>query len=81
MNKSKELKSTTELVREVLQSHPKARNSDNELYYWVCAIIGHRNGIDIHKMSMPLFFLHLHEYGFPQFETVRRTRHNSGHIS
>ena len=74
MNKSKELKSTTELVREVLQSHPKARNSDNELYYWVCAIIGHRNGIDIHKMSMPLFFLHLHEYGFPQFETVRRTR-------
>lgn len=74
MSKSKELKNTTELVREVLQSHPKARNSDNELYYWVCAIIGHRNGIDVHKMSMPLFFLHLHEYGFPQFETVRRTR-------
>ena len=74
MNKSKELKSTTELVREVLQSHPKARNSDNELYYWVCAIIGHKIGIDVHKMSMPLFFLHLHEYGFPQFETVRRTR-------
>ena len=74
MNKSKELRNTTKLVREVLQKHPKARNSDNELYYWVCAIIGHENGIDIHKMSMPLFFLHLRENGFPQFETVRRTR-------
>lgn len=74
MSKAKELQTTTELVREVLQRHPKARNSDNELYYWVCAIIGHRNGIDVHKMSMPMFFLHLHECGFPQFETVRRTR-------
>lgn len=74
MSKAKELKNTTELVREVLPSHPKARNSDNELYYWVCAIIGHRNGIDVHKMSMPMFFLHLRENGFPQFETVRRTR-------
>lgn len=74
MSKSKELQTTTELVREVLEAHPKARNSDNELYYWVCAIIGHKNGIDVHKMSMPLFFLHLRENGFPQFETVRRTR-------
>ena len=51
MSKSKELQTTTELVREVLQKHPKARNSDNELYYWVCAITGQKNGIDIHKMS------------------------------
>ena len=74
MGKATELRTTTELVKEVLQKHPKARNSDNELYYWVCAIIGHKNGIDVHKMSMPLFFLHLRENGFPQFETVRRTR-------
>lgn len=74
MSKSKELRTTTELVKEVLEAHPKARNSDNELYYWVCAITGQKNGIDVHKMSMPLFFLNLKKYGFPQFETVRRAR-------
>ena len=74
MGKSKELRTTTELVKEVLESQPKARNSDNFLYYWVCTIIGKRNGIDIEHMSMPRFFLHLSEYGFPAFETVRRTR-------
>lgn len=51
-----------------------ARNSDNHLYYWVCASIGNSNGIDIHSMSMPKFLLHLREYGFPQFESVRRAR-------
>lgn len=74
MGKATELRTTTELVRQILESQPRARCSDNFLYYWVCYIIGKRNGIDIDKMSMPRFFLHLSEYGFPQFETVRRTR-------
>lgn len=74
MSKSKELRTTTELVKQVLETQPKARNSDKFLYYWVCFIFGKRNGLDIHDMSMPWFFLHLSEYGFPAFETVRRTR-------
>ena len=74
MGKSNELKTTTELVKEILLKYPKARNSDNELYYWVCATIGKQNGIDVHTMSMPMFFLYLKEYGFPGFETVRRSR-------
>lgn len=74
MSKSKELKTTTDMVKHILETVPMARNSDNHLYYWVCAMIGKQNGVDIHKMSMPMFLLHLKEYGFPQFESVRRTR-------
>lgn len=74
MGKSTELKNTTALVKSVLKLHPEARNSDNYLYYTVCKIIGRRNGIDIDSMSMPRFFLHLKDFGFPGFETVRRSR-------
>ena len=74
MNKSTELKTTTDLVKGILQRCPEARNSDNILYYYVCGIIGNENGIDIEKMSMPTFFLNLKKYGFPAFESVRRTR-------
>lgn len=74
MNKSTELKNTTELVKSVLKMYPEARNSDNFLYYTICKTIGRRNGIDVDSMSMPRFFLHLKDYGFPAFETVRRTR-------
>lgn len=74
MSKSKELKTTTDMVKHILETVPMARNSDNHLYYWVCAMIGKQNGVDIHKMSMPMFLLHLKEYGFPQFESVRRAR-------
>lgn len=74
MNKSAELKTTTEIVHEVLRTDEKARNSDNYLYYIVCGIVGKQKGIDINSMSMPTFFLKLKEYGFPGFETVRRSR-------
>lgn len=74
MGKMNELNNTTELVKSVLKLHPQARNSDNYLYYTVCKIIGRRNGIDVDSMPMPRFFLHLKDFGFPAFETVRRTR-------
>ena len=69
-----ELKTTTDLVMEILKASPKARNSDNYLLYAVYATVGKRHGIEIDKMSVPTFFLHLKEYGFPSPETVRRTR-------
>ncbi len=68
------LKTTTDLVKDILENNPGARNSDNVLYYCVVSRIGKRNGIDIENMSIPMFFLHLKEYGFPQFESVRRAR-------
>ena len=68
------IKTTHDLVFEILKSTPKARNSDNYLLYAVYSTIGKRYGIDIEHMSVPTFFLHLKEYGFPSPETVRRTR-------
>ena len=69
-----ELKNTNDVVKEILKQSPKARSSDSYLIYEVLATIGKRNGIDIENMSLPHFLLHMKEYGFPSFETIRRTR-------
>lgn len=74
MPNANELLTTQALVLEILKASPRARNSDNYLLYAVYATVGKRHGIDIDKMSVPTFFLHLKEYGFPSPETVRRTR-------
>ena len=74
MNKATELKTTTDIVKDILERNEDARNSDNVLYVKVCAVIGREHGIDINSMSMPTFLLNLKEHGFPAFETVRRTR-------
>jgi len=75
MGKSKELATTHDMVKQVLEQSKDARNSDNYLYYRILKMIGTEHGIDIEKMSVPHFFLHMKEYGcFPAFETVRRTR-------
>ena len=74
MSVSTELRTTTDLVKEILKKSPESRNSDNVLYYLVLTELGKRNGIDFEHMSVPSLFLHLKEYNFPQFESVRRTR-------
>lgn len=74
MNIAAEIKNTTDVVKEILKQSPKARSSDSYLIYAVLATVGKRNGIDIEKMSLPHFLLHMKEYGFPSFETIRRTR-------
>lgn len=68
------LKSTSQLVKMVLQSYPETRSSDNLLYYQILKILGQDNGIDIDSMSVTRFLLYMKQYGFPQFESVRRTR-------
>lgn len=74
MSKSKELWSTTNLVKAILEQDVRARNSDNFLYLRVLGVLGEKNGIDINTMSIPTFLLNLQRYGFPPFETVRRSR-------
>ena len=74
MGKLNELKTTQAIVLEILKEQPMTRDSDNHLCYWVYKVIGKKNGIDIDSMSMPTFFLHMKEYGFPSTETIRRTR-------
>ena len=74
MSKSRELKSTTDIVKAVLQAHEKSRNSDDYLYYLVCHIFGRENGYDIEHMSVGYFLLNRSKMDLPAFETVRRAR-------
>ena len=74
MNIPKQLKTTTDIVKYILQKHPQARNSDNELYLRVLGVLGTQKGIDLNTMSIPTFFMRLKEYGFPSLETVGRVR-------
>lgn len=74
MDKFKELKTTTDIVKYILQKYPNTRNSDNELYLKVLHVIGDKKGIIIWNMPVPTFFMRLKEYGFPSFETVGRVR-------
>lgn len=68
------LKTTTDIVKAILIKHEECRNNDNLLYYHVLKHVGDRNNIDIESMSIPTFLLHIKDYGFPGFETVRRSR-------
>lgn len=79
MGKMEELKTTQDIVMEVLRANPMARNSDNHLCYWVYKVVGKKNGIDIDSMPMPRFFLHMKDFGFPSTETIRRARQKIQH--
>lgn len=69
-----DLKNVTKIVKAILEEDEQARNSDSFLYLKVLDVYGEKNGIDIKSMSITTFLLHLREYGFPPFESVRRAR-------
>lgn len=69
-----ELKTTTALVKSILETDKQCRNSDSFLYLKVLSEMSKQKGIDIEKMSVPYFLTNLHGAGLPGFETVRRTR-------
>lgn len=69
-----DLKKLTKLVKAILEQDERARNSDSYLYLRVIRIFADKKGVDINKMSIPLFLLNMNELGFPPFESVRRTR-------
>lgn len=70
MSKSKELKTITAIVKDILEHDPKARNSDEYLYLKVCEKV---SGM---CMNLPFWkvFLNRKAYGLPPFETVGRAR-------
>ena len=74
MSKYIELKSTTDIVKAILQGHEKARNSDDYLYYLVCHIVGRETGYDVEHMSLGYFLVNRTKMEMPAFETVRRAR-------
>jgi hypothetical protein len=70
MGKATELKTTTALVKDILEHEPEARNSDDYLYLKVCQRI---NGICL-NLPFHQIMLNRSKYGFPIYESVRRSR-------
>ena len=69
-----ELKNTTAIVKAILEKDQRARNSDSHLYLKVIEYIATQNGYNLWNFKVPFFLNHMAEYGFPPFESVRRSR-------
>ena len=74
MNKAKELKTVTGLVKAVLTEDIQARNSDSFLYFKILKKIGAEKGVDVESIPITKFLLNMSDLGFPPFESVRRAR-------
>ena len=70
VNKATELKTTTELVKDILEHDEKARNSDDYLYYMVCR---EKNSGCVY-LPFWMVILNRKQYNIPAFESVRRSR-------
>ena len=70
MSKAKELKSTTDIVKKILEQDEFARNSDDYLYYMVCKQV---NEIMVHLPFWKVM-LNRKQYKFPSFKSVERAR-------
>ena len=66
----KRIKRTQDIVKQVLEEVPEARNSDDVLYVCVC------NRINTNACTLPFYIVMRHRkiYNFPPFESVRRSR-------
>lgn len=69
-----DLKTTTRLVKRILEDDKQTRNSDSFLYLKVIEHIAEENGVNLYGISIPVFLVSMKENGFPPFESVRRTR-------
>ena len=65
-----ELKNVTKLVKQVLETVPSARNSDNYLYIEVVRIINQ----SVLRLPLAVVLTNLKEYDLPSIETVGRCR-------
>ena len=69
-----ELKTTTKLVKSILEEDKQARNNDGYLYFRVLDVCGKRDGIDYIAMTVQEFLPYVNSMNVPNSETVRRTR-------
>lgn len=61
-------------VEGILLVNEKCRDSDNLLYLEVLRKVATTEGINLDAMNVPEFFMHIADYGFPQYESVSRAR-------
>jgi hypothetical protein len=62
------------MVKLALTVCPETRNSDSYLYLKVIEQQAIDKGMSIQNISLPSFLENFRKWGFPCFETVRRTR-------
>lgn len=74
MSKAKQLITTTNLVKTILETNTQARNSDSLLYLKVLEHCALQKGVDLQLLSVSAFLTSMNIFGFPCFETVRRSR-------
>ena len=71
----RKLETIKNLVQSILEKDEQARNNDNYLYLRVLQTISREeNRPHPHDITAEFFFLNMSAYGFPPFESVRRTR-------
>lgn len=70
----KELTTTTNLVKHVLETVPETRDSDNLLYLEVIKVISAEKGVNLLGLPMEQFFKQLTSHTIPSIETVGRCR-------
>lgn len=65
-----------QVVKTIMEEDQRARNSDSFLYLRVLEVYAKANEcpISLYSMSVVHFLMHMKEYGFPPFESVRRNR-------
>ena len=71
------LKTTSEIVRNILAVSTRARNSDSFLYLQVLKHYAAETGKPVHEMAVQDFLLSMGDMGVPPFETVRRARQHA----
>ena len=68
------LKNTKALVKSILETDQRARNSDNYLYLRVLNTISAMNGADYADIPVAEFLMNMDRLNVPPFESVRRSR-------
>ncbi len=65
-----------QVVKTIMEEDKLARNSDSFLYLKVLEVYAKANErpLNLYSMSVVHFLMHMKEYGFPPFESVRRNR-------
>ncbi len=76
MSKRAELKYIKSIVKVILEEDQEARNSDNYLYSKVIEYIAEQKQLcpPLSDIDILHYLLHMKDYGFPPFESVRRSR-------
>lgn len=69
-----DLKTTTKIVKHILDTEPHTRNSDSFLYLKVLEYIADQHNLLFPAMTVQYFLTNLSDLPFPGFESVRRTR-------